>query len=167
MFTLLIVTLFFAAPLLVSAWTDFNTMRIPNTVVLALFGFFFLTLPLHWQGVSVLGEHLAMFGTFFAAGFAMFAFGWLGGGDAKLMAATALWFGFDDALLYIAYTTMIGAVIAIFLMVTPKVVPVRFRTSAVGMKIYQGNGDMPYGLALAAGALLVWPQSQLGLALVG
>ncbi len=161
----MIVTLIFAAPLMAAAYTDYSSMKIPNKLVLALFFAFFLTLPLHWQGLPALGEHLGMFAVFFLAGFTMFALGWLGGGDAKLMAATALWFGWADALPYIVYTTLFGAAIALFLMFSRRFAPVKLRTSAFGMKIYQGDKDMPYGIALAAGALFVWPQSQIGLSL--
>jgi prepilin peptidase CpaA len=163
----MIVTLIFAAPLMTAAYTDYSSMKIPNKIVVALFFAFFLTLPLHWQGLPVLGEHLGMFAAFFAAGFAMFALGWMGGGDAKLMAAIALWFGWADALPFILYTTLFGAAIALFLMMSSKFAPVRLKTSAFGMKMYQGGKDMPYGIALAAGALFVWPNSQIGLALLG
>lgn len=166
MITGLVVTLLFAAPLMMAAYTDYSSMRIPNTVVLALMAAFFVSLPLHWQGIGVLGEHLGMFASFLAVGFVFFALGWLGGGDAKLMAAIALWLGWQDAMMFIVYTTLFGAAIALFLMLSKRFAPVRLRTSAFGMKIYQGDKDMPYGIALAAGALYVWPSSQLGLALM-
>ncbi|WP_298916095.1 prepilin peptidase [uncultured Algimonas sp.] len=156
-----IVTLIFAVPLLVAAYTDFDAMTIPNKVSLAMFAGFFLTLPLHWQGLPQLGEHLAVFGLFFLAGFALFAFGWIGGGDAKLMAAISVWFGWGDAPSFIIYTTLFGAALGLFLLLSRNVTPVRLRTSAIGMKLFQGDGDMPYGLALAAGALCVWPGSRL------
>ena len=160
------VTVVFAAPLLMASYTDFQEMRIPNWVSAAMLAGFFLTLPFTWGGMEWFGEHMAMGGVFFVAGFAMFAFGWLGGGDAKLMSAIAIWFGWDDALLFIVYTTLIGAALALFLMLSPKVMPVRVRHSAVAEKLFQGGKNMPYGIALAGGALLVWPASQIGLALV-
>jgi prepilin peptidase CpaA len=163
----LVVTLVFAAPLLAAAYTDFWSMKIPNIVSLAMAAGFFLTLPLTWQGLPVFGEHLIVGTIFFLAGFAMFAFGWLGGGDAKLMAAISLWFGWGDALPFILATTLFGAALGIVLMFGGQIVPLRLRTSAFGMRLFQGGKDMPYGLALAAGALYVWPGSQIGSALIG
>lgn len=167
MLAVLIVTLVFAAPLLAAGFTDFWSMKIPNKVSLAMAAGFFLTLPLTWQGLPFLGEHLMVGGVFFLAGFAMFAFGWLGGGDAKLMAAISLWLSWNDALPFILATTIFGALLGIFLIFGGRIAPIRLRTSELGMRLWQGGKDMPYGLALAAGALYVWPTSQIGAALMG
>lgn len=167
MIAMLIVTLVFAVPLLIAACTDFWTMKIPNKVSLAMMAGFILTLPLTWQGLPMLTEHLMVGSIFLLAGFAMFAFGWLGGGDAKLMAAIALWFGWADILSFVLYTTLFGAALGVFMLLGNMLVPVRLRTSELGMRMFQGGNDMPYGLALAAGALLVWPSSQLATALLG
>lgn len=167
MIAALVVTLVFAVPLILAGYTDFWSMKIPNKVSLAMAAGFIVTLPLTWQGLPVFGEHLMMGTIFFLAGFAMFAFGWLGGGDAKLMAAISLWFGWGDALPFILATTLFGAALGILLMFGGQIAPVRLRTSAFGMRLFQGGKDMPYGLALAAGALYVWPSSQIGSALIG
>jgi len=167
MIAALIVTLVFAAPLLIAAYTDFWSMKIPNLVSLAMAAGFLLTLPLTWQGLPFLTEHLLVGATFFLAGFAMFAFGWLGGGDAKLMAGIALWLGWTDVLNFIFMTTLFGAILGIFLIFGGRIMPVRLRTSEVGMRLFQGGKDMPYGLALAAGALFIWPTSQIGSTLLG
>jgi prepilin peptidase CpaA len=167
MISALVVTLVFAAPLLIAAYTDFWSMKIPNLISLAMAVGFFVTLPLTWQSLPVFSEHLIVGATFFIAGFAMFAFGWLGGGDAKLMAGISLWLGWGDAMPFIIMTTIFGAVLAIFLIFGGRVMPVRLRTSEVGMRLFQGGKDMPYGLALAAGALYIWPTSQIGAAMIG
>lgn len=166
MISALVVSLVFAAPLLAAACTDFWSMKIPNKVSLAMLAGFFLTLPLTWQGLPWFGEHMMVGLTFFAVGFAMFAFGWLGGGDAKLMAAVAVWFGWGDASNFVLYTTLFGAGLGILLLLSKTVIPVRLRTSELGMRLYQGDKDMPYGLALAAGALFIWPTSQIATAMM-
>lgn len=166
MISLLIVTLVFAAPLLAAAYTDFWSMKIPNIVCLAMVSGFILTLPLTWQGFPIFAEHLLVFLVFFSVGFAMFAFGWLGGGDAKLMAAISLWLGWGDVQPFILWTTIFGAVLGLGLMLGGRVTPVRLRTSTLGMRLFQGGKDMPYGIALAAGALYIWPSTQIGSALL-
>jgi prepilin peptidase CpaA len=162
----LIVTIIFAVPLLAASCTDFWSMKIPNVISLAMAAGFFLALPLTWPGLPVLGEHLMVGFIFFVAGFLFFAAGWIGGGDAKLMAAIALWFGWADVVPLILYTTAFGAALGIFMMVGNVMLPLKLRTSVLGMRMFQGKTDMPYGLALSAGALFVWPTSQLATSLM-
>jgi prepilin peptidase CpaA len=151
----------FAVPLVMAALKDATSMTIPNKVSLAMLGGFILMVPFTWQGFPELGEHLAVGLTFFAAGFAMFAFGWLGGGDAKLMAATAIWFTWPDAVHYIFYTTLFGAILAFGLIVGRKFIPVRVLTAPWAYAMFKDETKMPYGLALAAGALMTLPQSAI------
>ena len=44
-----------------------------------------------------------------------FSQGWIGGGDAKLAAATALWFGFAHLLDYLIYASLFGGVLTLVL----------------------------------------------------
>ena len=48
--------------------------------------------------------------------FVFFARGWIGGGDAKLAAATALWLGFDQLLNYLIYASLFGGVLTLAIM---------------------------------------------------
>ncbi len=153
--------LIFSICMAMAAYKDATTMTIPNWISLAVIAGFCLTIPFVWQGFPILGEHLLVGTAFFAAGFAFFAFGWLGGGDAKLMAATALWWQWPDAVYYIFYTTLIGAALAIFLLVGRKFIPVSVLTSSWAYQMFKDEKKMPYGLALAAGALLTLPQSAI------
>jgi len=69
--------------------------------------------PFTWAGVPLFLEHLAVGGTLFAVGFAMFAFGWMGGGDSKLLAATAFWFTWPDVFTYLVYTALFGGALTL------------------------------------------------------
>lgn len=162
-----IIVLIFAGTMLTAAAKDATSMTIPNWISLAVIGGFILVTPFVWQGWSVFSTHLLVGLTFFAAGFAMFAFGWLGGGDAKLMAATALWWQWDEAMIYIVYTTMIGGVLALALVFGRKFIPERVLTAQWAHHLFRDEKKMPYGLALAAGALLTLPKSQIFLASLG
>ena len=150
-----------------AAYKDATTMTIPNWISLALISGFFVILPFVWPGWTELGTHLLVGLSFFVAGFAMFAFGWLGGGDAKLMAATALWWQWPDAIIYLLFTTILGALLALGLLMGRKFIPVRVLTSPWAYKMFKDEKKMPYGLALAAGALITLPQSQLFLQAIG
>jgi len=144
-----------------AAYKDATTMKIPNWISLVLVAGFFLILPFIWQGFPVLGEHLLVGLVFFVAGFAFFAFGWLGGGDAKLMAATALWWQWSEVATYIVYTTLIGAALGLFLLLGRKFVPVSILTSPWTYQLFKEEKNMPYGLALAGGAMLTLPNSAI------
>ena len=47
--------------------------------------------------------------------FVMFSFGWIGGGDAKLAAATALWLGFAHLFDYLVYASVLGGALTLAL----------------------------------------------------
>lgn len=151
----------FTLTMLTAAIKDASTMTIPNWVSLALLGGFVLVMPFVWQGLPNFGEHLGAGFAMFALGFAMFAFGWLGGGDAKLMAATSFWWTWPDLFMYFMYTTLAGGVLAIFILIGRKYMPVSVMTSPWMHRMFRDEKKMPYGLALAFGALVTLPQSDI------
>lgn len=162
-----IIVCIFAGTMLAAACKDAATMKIPNWISLALIAGFVVVQPFLFQGWDILATHLMVGGVFFLTGFAMFAFGWLGGGDAKLMAATALWWQWPDAITYISFTTLIGAALGIVLLIRSKFLPIRILTSQIPLAMFKEERNMPYGLALAAGALLTLPKSHIFLASLG
>lgn len=162
-----IIVVIFTSTMIMAAFKDASTMTIPNWISLALILGFFIIIPFVWPGLSEFGIHILVGLIFFLVGFAMFAFGWLGGGDAKLMAATALWWQWSDAILYVLYTTIFGFILAIILLIGRRFIPVRILTAPWAYKMFKDEKKMPYGLALAAGALCTLPQSQLFLRAVG
>jgi len=162
-----LIVVIFASTMLMAAFKDATTMTIPNWISLALIAGFFIVIPFVWPGWEAFGTHILVGLSFFLAGFAMFAFGWLGGGDAKLMAATALWWQWPDAVVYVLYTTVIGCFLALALMIGRKFIPVRILTAPWAYKMFKDEKKMPYGLALASGALITLPQSQLFLQAIG
>ncbi len=161
------IVMVFAGTMLTAAAKDATSMTIPNWISLAVIAGFIIVTPFIWDSWSVLSQHLLVGLTFFAVGFAMFAFGWLGGGDAKLMAATALWWQWDDAALYVIYTTFLGGVLALLLVFGRKYIPERLLTAQWAHHLFRDEKKMPYGLALAGGALLTLPKSDIFLRSVG
>ena len=162
-----IIVCMFAGTMLVAAYKDATTMTIPNWVSLVLIACFFIVQPFVFQGWDILGTHVLVGFTFFLAGFAMFAFGWLGGGDAKLMAATALWWQWPDVVTYILYTTFTGAALAILLLLSRKFLPMGLISAHIPLAMLKEEKNMPYGIALATGALLTLPKSAIFLKAVG
>ena len=95
--------LLFPALMAFAASSDLLTMTISNRVSLALVpGFAVLAFAIGMSGQELL-SHVGAGLAVLAVTFTFFACGWIGGGDAKLAAATALWLGFDQLLNYLLY----------------------------------------------------------------
>ena len=143
-----------------AAANDLFTMKIPNKISLALVAAFaasalYLRLPAE-QVLTYTGIGAA----FLAAGFAMFSLRLLGGGDAKLMAAGALWMGPDQALLYIFYVTLFGGFLSIAILAYRKFVKNSVTLlPSWAIKLHADGSGIPYGIAIAASALVVYPQT--------
>ena len=152
--------LLFPALMAFAASSDLFTMTISNRVSLALTaGFFALALVTGMSGGDILshtGAGLAVL----TITFCFFAFGWIGGGDAKLAAATALWLGFDHLLDYAIYASIFGGVLTL-LIIKFRVLPLPQLLARQGwlLRLHESNGGVPYGIALAAAALIVYPHT--------
>ncbi len=153
----------FPALVIVAALKDATSFTIPNWIsgllILAFFPAAFAAgLPL-----GVLGVSLAVGAACLVAGIGMFAAGWIGGGDAKLFAAAGLWLGTGAAIPFIIYTAVAGGLLAVFLVSlradwSRSVLPAGPRWVE---RLRAPKGEAPYGVAIAAGALLAFPQSAL------
>ena len=147
---------------------DLTTMKIPNWISgLLILGFF----PAAFATGLPLMDMVIALGVAFAAllaGMAMFALRWIGGGDAKLMAAASLWLGLSGITPFLAFTALIGGGFCLVLMAARAQLQV-FALNAPGWvtRLMQPKGDIPYGVAIAIGALLAYPSSPLIQAFTG
>ena len=148
----------FVAAVLWAAVADLVTMKIRNELVL------FLACELCGSGAA-LGHRLGGIGwsVAVAAGvligmFVMFGLGWIGGGDAKLAAVIALWLGADHALAYVLYTALFGGILTIALLqFRLMVLPAQCLTVPWIMRLHAPETGVPYGVAIAAAALFIFP----------
>jgi prepilin peptidase CpaA len=149
----------FPALMAFAACSDLLTMSIPNRVSLILVGGFFALAFAGGTSPLVVLIHIGAACIVLAAMIGLFSRGWVGGGDAKLAAATALWFGFDDLLPYLLHACMFGGALTLAL--------AQFRALPLPPRMAQRDwvqrlhcdGGIPYGIALAASALAVYPQT--------
>ncbi|MBB3460963.1 prepilin peptidase [Rhizobium sp. BK377] len=148
--------------LAIAAFSDLFTMTIPNRVSLILIASFAVIAPLSGLSWDVIGMHLAGAAIVFCVCFALFAVNVMGGGDAKLLSATALWFGFDQSLLFfVADVGLIGGVLTLLILM------VRSQSNAIlaiGLPIPNSlllAKKIPYGIAIAIGGFLAFPSSPL------
>ena len=100
-----------------AAVSDMLSMTIANRVSVILVATFAIVAPLTGMDWATYGWHFAAAGMVLSATFAMFAFGGMGGGDAKLMAATSLWMGFNINLLgYLVTSAFIGGLLTLLIL---------------------------------------------------
>ena len=91
----------------------------------------------------------------------LFARGWIGGGDAKLAAATALWFGAEHTPAYLICMTLLGSVFTLaILQFRALALPVRLQNSPWIAQLHCRGSGVPYGVAMALAALVVFPQTR-------
>ena len=157
------------ALLAVAAGWDLASFTIPNFLSLAVavaFGLFALALGLPLGGF---GSHLLAGLIGLAVGFALFALGYIGGGDAKLYAGVALWLGPHDLLAYTLVAAMLGGLLALTLLAVRQLpLPAGLIRQDWILKLHDQRSGIPYGVALAAGAMVILPQAEiLRLAAVG
>ena len=106
------------------------------------------------RGVAVLVVALVV-------GFLLFARGLIGGGDAKVLAAAGLWIGFEMMLQYTFLVAIAGGALALSLAFYRSMAMPRWALKQDwAVRLHDRNGGIPYGIALAAGALWIYPSTQ-------
>src|SRR5262249_50716609 len=111
--------LLFPSMMAFAASSDLLTMTISNRVSLILVAGFCLLAATTGMDIATVGMHVGAAALVFAVVFFLFAMGWIGGGDAKLAAATALWLGFDQLLTYFVWASLFGGVLPLVIIPFP------------------------------------------------
>ena len=151
----------FPAMMAFAASSDLFTMTIANRVSLILVGGFVLLAVLTGMSADDMLSHVGAAAAVLVVAFVFFSRGWIGGGDAKLAAATVLWLGFAHLADYLIYASLLGGALTLLL--------IQFRALplpqySVGRewaeRLHRRGGGVPYGIALAAAALVVYPQTE-------
>jgi prepilin peptidase CpaA len=150
--------LLFPSLMAFAASSDLLTMTISNRVTLALLiGFFALALIVGMP-LAEIAAHLGAAALVLVVGFVLFSRGWIGGGDAKLAAATALWFGWSHLLEYVLYASLLGGVLTFAIIEFRKMsLPSPLAGHQWIERLHRPEGGVPYGIALAAAALIIYP----------
>jgi prepilin peptidase CpaA len=150
----------FPALMSFAASSDLLTMTISNRVSLILVAGFAVMAFLIGMSPAAVMMHAGAGALVLAVAFVFFAMGWIGGGDAKLAAATALWLGFDHLLAYLIYASLFGGLLT-FLLLQSRALPLpRFLSGqSWAERLHRKDCGVPYGIALAAAALAVYPDT--------
>jgi prepilin peptidase CpaA len=142
-----------------AAVSDLATMTIPNRLVLVLLAAFLVAAPLSGMELATFGLHLAAGFVVLAVAFGCFAMGWIGGGDAKLAAVIMLWLGVESGVAFLLVASLFGGVLTVALLLFRRQVWPAFVNQAWVQRLHDRNAGVPYGVALAAAALIVYPKT--------
>ncbi len=148
------------AIIIVAAVYDAATLTIPNWLSAVLIGLFPVVAIATGLSLSEVGVHAAIGFSALLIGMGLFAFNWIGGGDAKFFAAVALYMGLSSAGVYLVTVVVAGGVLAFVLLgarwVAKFGVPMEWF-----LRFTRGGSVIPYGIAIAFGGLAVLPETQL------
>jgi len=151
---------FFSITLIVAAVQDARTFRIGNRLVAALCFAWIALAPLAGSTLTALGTDALVAFAVLAGGFALFAFGWIGGGDAKLACAAALFVGAGNVPAFLIYAALIGGGLGMLLLaVRYAPLPAAAISNGWVVRARDPGTGIPYALALAPAALLVLPST--------
>jgi prepilin peptidase CpaA len=153
-----------ALPLLLAAaagW-DMASFTIPNFLNLTLIAAFAVFALVAGLSFSAIGWHLLAGAIALTIGFTLFALGHIGGGDAKLFAAVVLWLGLKDSLPYALVASVFGGLLALGLMLLRNwPLPAFLARQSWVLKLHDKQAGIPYGVALAAGAFILLPSTEI------
>lgn len=155
-----IALLLFPAAMALAASSDLLTMRISNKLVLFLVASFFVVAMAINLPLQQFAMHVACAVAVLAVGFGLFALRWIGGGDAKLAAATTLWLGFGLTLPYLVYAAVLGGVLTLLILALRRLPLTPFLARYRWLeRLHDRKGGVPYGIALALAGMLTYSNS--------
>jgi len=153
---------FVGAAAIAGAAYDLTTLTIPNWISLILLVLFPVLALAAGMSLNEAGIHFAVGAGALIVGITLFAGGIVGGGDAKLFAAMALYMGVQSIGPYVFAVALAGGVLALALLLL-RSLPARIFPSRLWWthKATDQGAGIPYGVAIAAGGLCVFPATHL------
>lgn len=153
-------SLAFAAFMVGAGLMDLFTMTIRNALVGAMIVLYAVLAPLAGLSLAEIGASIVIATLVFAGGFLCFSFGWIGGGDAKLAVATALWLGAENAPAYLFATALLGGFLTLGLLAFRRLpLPIAWSGKTWILRLHARSIGVPYGVAMAIAGLLVLPRT--------
>ena len=138
------------------AMSDLVSYKIPNWVSLGLAALFAVAAVLSGMPLETVGWHTLVCAVALVVGMILFGFNFIGGGDAKMFAACALWMGPNYIVQYCVYFALVGGLFSLTLLFLRRgALPAFTVRVPVLNQLLTPNAGIPYGVALGIGALLV------------
>jgi len=158
----------FPALMAYAAFSDLFTMTIANWISIALVAAFVVIALLAGLPAATILMHLACGLCVLAITFALFAFGQVGGGDAKFAATTAVWLGFEHLAEYGLIASLLGGVLTMGLLGFRRLpLPAWARERPWIDRLHDRKVGAPYGITLAITGVIIYPDSLLFLKTLG
>jgi prepilin peptidase CpaA len=144
------------ALLLAAACWDIASFTIPNFLQAALVALFLLYVVATGMPAAAFGGHLLAGFIGLIAGFTLFSLGYIGGGDAKLFSCASLWLGLAALPSYALIASVLGGGLTLALLSFRSLpLPGVLARQSWIMRLHDQAAGVPYGVALAAGALAI------------
>ncbi len=157
-----IALLFFPFAMAFAASSDLLTMRISNKLVLLLVAGFCVLAIVTGMSLQQFAMHVACAMLVLVVGFSFFAMRWIGGGDAKLAAATTLWLGFGLTLPFLAYSALLGGALTLLILVLRRLPLTPFLARYRWLeRLHNPKSGVPYGIALAIAGMIIYAQTPI------
>jgi|AraplaDrversion2_2_1032049.scaffolds.fasta_scaffold51917_1 prepilin peptidase CpaA len=145
-----------------AACSDLLTMTIPNRLSVVLIASFALIAPFSHLSIHDIAMHFASGGAVFVACFILFAFNIMGGGDAKILTASAIWFGFNDSLVnYLAYVSILGGFLSVVILMMRSQHNLILAYGIPVPETMLHKKKVPYGIAIGAAAFMAYPSAPI------
>ncbi|SKA21846.1 A24 family peptidase [Consotaella salsifontis] len=154
---MVLLLLLFPFAMIAAAISDILSMTIPNKLTLGLALCFFIAAPMAGMPLATIGLHAAVGFVALVIVIGFFSAGWMGGGDAKLVAAAALWFGPSEALLiFLLVSGLLGGALTLLLLTARGVIAPITGVAFID-RLLSPHVGVPYGVALGAAGLMAFP----------
>jgi prepilin peptidase CpaA len=158
----IIALLLFPLGMAFAASSDLLTMRISNKLVLLLVVAFCIVAVMIDMPLQQFAMHVTCAMIVLVVGFTLFALRWIGGGDAKLAAATTLWLGFGLAVPYLIYAALAGGVLTLAVLTLRRLPLTPFLARYRWLeRLHDPKSGVPYGIALAVAGLMMYSNSAI------
>jgi len=151
-----------------AACSDLLTMTIPNRLSVVLIASFAVIAPFSGLAIHDILSHVGAGAAVFAAGFVFFALNIMGGGDAKILAASAIWFGLNDSLVnYLVYVSILGGILSVVILMMRSQHDFILAYGIPVPETMLHKKKVPYGIAIGAAALMAYPSSPMMQSAIG
>jgi prepilin peptidase CpaA len=144
-----------------AAAMDVFTMRIANGISIALIAVFLVAALITGLTFEQVMIHLAVGAAVLVANMVLFHLRFVGGGDAKLLGAASIWIGYEQLLPFIVYVTIFGGVLALLILAYRRIPAGALPLPDWAARLHKQGEGIPYGVAITAGALLIYPLTSI------
>lgn len=147
----------FLAVLAYAAYSDLTSYQIPNWISLVIVADFVVTAAFGAPEFTTIAWNLGVGAAMLVAAFALFAAGVFGGGDAKLFAASSVWFGLAGLLKFVVFVALVGGLLALAILCLRRLAPpASWAEKSWLKKLHSRDQGVPYGIAIAVAASLMF-----------